>query len=474
MTLAASLLFLADGPGLLKILTVKFSSWDSVDGMLSTVGKTLPSLIYLYALLLIPLSIGAQRIGYSPREFSKGFLVLFLLSVGVSILASNSWLKAAQLEAPLIALFLGLVISNTLTLPAWLHEALRTEYFVKTGIVLMGATLPFTIILQAGPVAIGQALLVSVVTFGSIYFAATRLFGLDRRFAACLGAGGSICGVSGAIAIGGACRAKAQHVSVAISLVIVWAVAMIFALPALCKWLGLDPGVAGAWIGTSEFADAAGFAAAEAIGDESAVQAFTLMKVVGRDMFVGIWAFLVAILSVTVWERIERSEARERQDLANAGAITANAPSATHTTKKAAHAITDDSEGGQPDHTDRTSISTTDTGAHERIDRSEIWRRFPKFVIGFFAASLLTTFFISVLNPADSAAYSKDALGALKSLRGWFFTLTFLAIGLTTRFRELTAVGIKPLLAFTVGVAINLPLGYVLSAHLFADFWSAL
>jgi len=140
---------------------------------------------------------------------------------------------------------------------------------------------------QAGPAAISQALIVSFVTFGSIYFAATRLFGLDRRFGATLAAGGSICGVSGAIAIGGACRARPQHVSVAISLVIVWAVAMIFLLPSAARVLGLEPGIAGAWIGTSEFADAAGFAAAEAIGHESAVQAFTLMKVGGRDMFVG-------------------------------------------------------------------------------------------------------------------------------------------------------------------------------------------
>ena len=69
---------------------------------------------------------------------------------------------------------------------------------------------------------------------------------------------------------------------------------------------------------------------------------------------------------------------------------------------------------------------------------------------------------------------SKDVLGTLKSLRGWFFTLTFLAIGLTTRFRELTAVDIKPFLAFAVGVAINVPVGYFLSVHVFADFWNAL
>ena len=102
----------------------------------------------------------------------------------------------------------------------------------------------------------------------------------------------------------------------AISLVIVWAVVMIFLLPAASRWLGLHPGVAGAWIGTSEFADAAGFAAAEAVGHDAATEAFTLMKVVGRDMFVGIWAFLVAILSVTVWER-QTAASSERIDRRN-------------------------------------------------------------------------------------------------------------------------------------------------------------
>lgn len=415
----ASLILLIDHAVVLKLLTVKFDSWRTPREGLGALAKTVPSLIYLYTLLLIPLSIGAARMGYRATDFGKGLLALYGLAVLVTLLSSNSYIKAAQLEGPLVALFVGLAIGNSFQLPTWLHEALRTEYFVKTGIVLMGATLPFTIILQAGPAAIGQALIVSIVTFGSIYFAATRLFGLDRRFGATLAAGGSICGVSGAIAIGGACRARPQHVSVAISLVIVWAVAMIFILPAAARYLGLPPGIAGAWIGTSEFADAAGFAAAEAIGHESAVQTFTLMKVIGRDMFVGIWAFLVAILSVTVWERQSHDRA-------------------------------------------------------ERIDRREIWRRFPKFILGFFIASLLTTAALSLLDGPQAASYSKDVLGVLKSLRGWFFTLTFLAIGLTTRFRDLAAVGIRPLLAFAVGVAINIPLGYFLSAHLFASFWRTL
>lgn len=413
----ASVLFLLGAEKVLSLFSASAPKWATFGELVQKLPSKLPNFIWLYALFAGLLTLGAKSLGLNAGRFFKGFSALYWFTSLILILSNNETLKSWQLESPLLALFIGLIVGNFVKLPAWFSESLRTEYYVKTGIVLMGATLPFSLILSAGPAAIGQALIVSVVTFGTIYGVAVKL-GLDRRFAACLGAGGSICGVSGSIAIGGACKARQEHVSVAISLVVVWAVAMIFILPFLCKMLNLPAGVAGAWIGTSEFADAAGFAAAEAIGDERATQAFTLMKVVGRDMFVGVWAFLVAILSVTVWEKKSASES-------------------------------------------------------ERVDYQEIWRRFPKFIIGFFVASLLTTLVIANLD-ANMAKEYDNVLKFLKNLRGWFFTLTFLSIGLTTRFKDLTAVGVKPFIAFTVGVAVNLPLGYWLSNHVFVDYWLSL
>ena len=174
--------------------------------------------------------------------------------------------------------------------------------------------MPLTLLAWAGPVAIVQAAIVSLVTFGVIYCTAMRL-GLDRRLAATLGTGGAVCGVSGAIAVGGAVGAKKEHVSVAISLVVVWAIVMIFVLPLAARSLHLTTGVAGAWIGTSEFADAAGLAAAQTYGGyaghvpgiagpaEAAVSAFTLMKVIGRDIWIGVWAFVLSLIATTRWER---------------------------------------------------------------------------------------------------------------------------------------------------------------------------
>jgi uncharacterized membrane protein YadS len=253
---------------------------------------------------------------------------------------------------------------------------------------------------------------------------ATRVFGLDKRFAAVLGAAGSVCGVSASIAVGGAVEAEKEHIAVSISIVSLWALVMIFFLPFASNWLGLEPGVAGAWIGTSEFADAAGFAAAQTIasnvGSEAPIQAFTLMKVIGRDIWIGIWALVLSIVSVTYWES---------------------------------------KEGGE---------------AGRRLGAGVIWERFPKFVIGFFLASII----MSVIVAASSANFDTEItpllITPIKTLRTWTFVFTFLCIGLTTRFRDLTKWGMPPFWAFTVGVLVNVPLGFFLSTVVFKSFWTAI
>ena len=403
---------------LVEAAALNIPTWS---GGLATATKALGARpaapLALFGVFLVAFSLASRVMGWDVARYAAGFALLFACSLLVALLGSNQTLKSWQLETPLIALAVGMALGNLVALPAWFQSALRTEFYVKVGIVLLGATLPFSIILKAGPLAIAQATVVAVATFLAIYLAATRLFGLDPRFAATLGAGGSICGVSASIAIGGACRAEKSHVSVAVSMVVVWAIAMIFILPVGARVLGLSPGVAGAWIGTSEFADAAGFAAASALGDDRAVKTFTLMKVVGRDMFVGVWALLVAILSVTVWERRRASEA-------------------------------------------------------ERVGGGEIWRRFPKFVLGFLGASMLVTVVLASIDAESSTRFSSEALAPLRTLRGWAFTWTFLSIGFTTRFRELTRFGWRPLAAFAVGVLVNVPLGYWLSSHVFASYWA--
>jgi uncharacterized membrane protein YadS len=188
--------------------------------------------------------------------------------------------------------------------------------------------------------------------------------------------------------------------------------------------------VAGAWIGTSEFADAAGLAAAQAYGGyaghvpqitgtaDAAVTSFTLMKVIGRDVWIGIWAFVLSIVATTRWET---------------------------------------------------------TGVDRKPDAGEIWRRFPKFVVGFLLASLLITLVTASASYAQfKSSFTPDLVGPIKNFRTWAFIFCFLSIGLTTRLRELAIAGWKPFWAFSAGVAVNVVLGFVLSVLVFYTYWSHL
>jgi uncharacterized integral membrane protein (TIGR00698 family) len=417
------------GGGSIKWIAVAPQKWShpsDVAQQLKLHGLQYAALFVLWA---VAFGIGAAALGFKITRFLPAFLLVYLAAGSIYFL--GQWDQAAHynLEPPLVALGLGLLFSNTLGVPRWLEPGLRVEFYIKTGIVLLGAGLPLTLIAWAGPVAIVQAAIVSLATFGVIYAAAVRL-GLDRRLAATLGTGGAVCGVSGAIAVGGAVGAKKEEVSVAISLVVVWAIIMIFLLPLIARALNLSTGVAGAWIGTSEFADAAGLAAAQTYGGyagnvpgiagspDAAVSAFTLMKVIGRDVWIGVWAFVLSLIATTRWER---------------------------------------------------------TGVQSKSSAAEIWNRFPKFVLGFLVASVLMTL---VTRGFDYAVYKKEVLptlvAPLQAFRTWAFTFAFLSIGLSTRIREFASIGARPFVAFTIGVVVNVILGFVLSTQVFGGFWNRL
>ncbi len=502
----------------IKPFAVTPSTWSN----LNEVGKDLAK--HAGAYIVIFLGFGAVfalsmwAMGRSIKEFLIGYSIIFLGSLFIFYLAAWKVMKTWHIGAPLLALLIGLIIGNIIKMPRWFHTAMRTEYYIKTGIVLLGATLPLTLIFEAGGIAFLQATIVSVSTWLAIFLAATRIFKLDPRFGAVLGAGGAVCGVSGSIAIGGAVRAEKNHISIGIGVVSVWAIVMVFSLAIITKfmipppgvpvtesspWYVITPGEAGAWVGTSEYADAAGFAVvaeiAEAYGD-AAIHTFTLMKVIGRDIWIGIWAFVLSIVSVMFWEK---------------------------------------GRGGGPS-----------------VGVGIIWERFPKFVLGFFVACIIMSI-IAGMAPKDhvgvaklkdvfkskaqkqaydadfsnynvpghlahkfshdpdagvikfkgkmsldeldhmisaaqdphqkwalknlhyksdwfrSVLYSK-AISPIKKLRSWTFVFCFLCIGLSTRFKDLATFGMKPFWAFTIGVLVNVPLGYILSTVVFSDYWQAI
>ncbi len=427
IVLAASCLFWS-GTSLrwLAVVPPRWTDFSQITGDLMQNG---PRYLVLYLFWLAAFSLALAALGKSLRAFVPAFSLLYVASYVIFVIGQWEGSVDYNLEPPLVALFLGLFVANVFALPRWLDAGFRGELYVKTGIVLLGATLPISLIVRAGPVALLQASIVSIATFAVIFFVAVRL-GLDRRFAAILGVGGAVCGVSGAIAAAGAVGGKKEDTAVTITIVVLWAMVMIFVLPLVARGLQLPAGIAGAWIGTSEFADAAGIAAAHAydgyVGKvegltgtpDQALRAFTLVKVVGRDPWVGIWAVGLAIVATTRWEA-------------------------------------------------RPAGSSPDVG--------EIWRRFPKFVIGFFLASVIISAVTAryTLEEYDTLVMP-SLVGPVRDMRTWAFILCFFSIGLTTRFRDLTSAGSKPIAAFSTGVAVNVALGFLLSFYVFGSHWEGL
>jgi uncharacterized membrane protein YadS len=421
----AIVLFQAGSSNIIKALAInpgglKWTSFSQLGGHF-----TQNALLYLYQFLFWLVLFGATTaiMGVKLKEFVPAFIFLYVGSLIMFAIAG--WANATQfnLEAPLVALIVGLIIANVFRLPAWMDSAFRVEYYIKTGIVLLGATFPIALVLTAGPVAIVQATIISLVTCLVIYFVATRVFGLEKTLAAVMGVGGAVCGVSASMAIAASVNAKKDHLYTSVTLVVGWALVMILVLPFVSRALGLPAGVAGAWIGTSEFADAAGFAAATTYGkmagnEDAAIKSFTLMKVIGRDLWIGIWSVVFAAIAAFVWEK----------------------------------------------------------GQTGRVpDAREIWWRFPKFVIGFFAASILMSAFTGGFSTPDfNSLVRPNVIAPLVSLRTWTFIFCFLSIGLTTRFRDVHIVGWKAFWSFTIGVAANVVLGYVLSVIVFGDYWAGI
>ncbi|MCL4394012.1 MAG: putative sulfate exporter family transporter [Chloroflexi bacterium] len=363
-----------------------------------------PNYVFMYLLLLVLTGVGATLMGDKVGNYVKGFTLLFLIGLVILIIGSQETINHYGLEYPFWAIVIGMIVGNVWTFPEWFQAvSKRTEFFIKTGIILLGAALSFTQVVAGGGWGFLEALIIVAAGF-TVAFIIGKALGFDNKFAAVLGAGASVCGVSAAIAIGSSVKNEEKKTSYVVSLVIIYALVLIFLLPFLAKVVfNLNDYVAGAWIGGSELADAAGLASAGIIGDK-AVQAFSLVKL-NRDVMIGFLCLIMGWLAITSWEKVK---------------------------------------GG-------------------KVDPMVIWYRFPKFVIAFFLASfIVTSFVVSYTMPVVSA----QIVANLNTIRTWLFVLAFLCIGLNTKFREMQAMGGKPLVAFTIVAVVNVVLGFI-CANLF-------
>lgn len=352
---------------------------------------------------LIYLGIAAvvvRLIGGRVRGFLAGFPVVFALACAAQGLAGNAKVTDWGLEYVIFALGLGLILNHAFQLPDWLRQAVRTEFYIKSGLVILGAGILFQEILQAGALGLVQSILVVTVVWYFCFWLAKRLR-VDDEFGVMLSTAVSICGVSAAIAACGAIQGDRKKLSYVTSLVLIVALPMMVLMPWAVKQFHIPEIVGGAWLGGT--LDTSGsVVAAGALISEPAMKTGVIVKF-SQNVLLGVAAF-----ALSVWWTM-----RQRAN------------------------------GGQ-----RPSVRL-------------IWERFPKFVLGFLAASLVCSF---ALDPA----LVKETKGLLTGLRNFWFALAFVCIGLETKLTDLVRMeGGRPAFAFVGAQAFNVVWTLILAWLLF-------
>ena len=384
------------------------------------------SLLATYAALLVVLSVGVAALGADVRKFALAFTVVFVIAYASWVAGSYAYiaavtpaeqqkfgvawsLKLTNEGGFVVALLSGLVIANFFPRFAnWLKEAIRPELYIKIAIVILGATVAVTAagrlnlassILIRGAAAIVEAYL---IYWAVVYYVARKWFGFSREWSVPLASGISICGVAAAIATGGAIRARPAVPILVSSLVVVFAVVEVLILPFLAQtFLWQEPLVAGAWIGLAVKTDGAAVAgggitealimakaAAEGIKYQPGwIIATTATVKVFIDIFIGVWAFILGY----IWTN----------------------------------------------HIDK---------GPDKAKPSEIWERFPKFILGFIVVFAISLWLALGTTPNIAKALP-TAAGEANVFRVIFFILTFFSIGVLSDFRKLWEQGFAKLAA---------------------------
>ncbi len=406
------------------------------------------SILFFYLFLLVILTVAAKIMGHSARRFALGFTIMFVLTFGFWWLFGYAYFNAtpdqyAKLHITwsipvgadgilIYLLIIGLLISNLVfykKLPATLETAARTEWYIKTAIVLLGAligalslkyiTLAVTLV-ERSLIAIVAAYL---IYWPISYLISYKLFKLDIKWSATLASGVSICGVSAAIATAAAISAPSVVPATIASIIVLFAAVELVILPFVAAtFLKWAPYAAGAWMGLSVKTDGAA-AASGALTDalisaqpglavyKTWVMSTAVMNKVFIDIWIGLWAFILAVIWVT---RVERRPG-------------------------------------------------------ERVPAIQIWFRFPKFVLGYLATWLILWSIGFTVGAAVAAKFMTGGITPQTELFRFFFALTFMSIGLTTRFKTFREIKAgRMIAAYVVSLIIIIIIALGLSIAFFA------
>lgn len=406
--------FIIISAGVLSVLTgafdfsaAKFSTWHLWEDvaekkeLLSQLNASfLVKLLRTFVVLGVLFTAGVKLQGGRIKEYLPAFTVLFVLAVIVRLVSAEFTLNR-YLEWAFWALIIGLLISNTVGVPAWLRPAIRTEFYIKTGLVVMGFSVLFSNIARFGLYGLGIAWGVTPIVIIFMWWFGTKVLKIDNKpLVITVAAATSVCGTSAAIATGAAAGAKKNDLGIAISISIIFTILMMVFEPIIIKAVGMSNLMGGALIGGTVDSTGAVVLAGNALGPEGE-QAAVLVKSI-QNILIGFIAFFVALFFTT----------------------------------------------------------KVDKSSGQKVGAGEIWTRFPKFIIGFFVASLVASF---IIQPLAGGSEVKAINTVLDQYKNWAFVLAFTSIGLDTNFREIAKQlhGGKVVWLYIVGQLFNIVLTFL-------------
>ena len=357
-----------------------------------------------FAALAAVFTIGNKLEGKKAGKYLIAFTAFFALVCVVRVLSAELTFNR-YLEYAFWALLLGLAISNTVKTPEWLKPALRTEFYIKTGLVILGAQVLFSNIQKFGLYGLGIAWGVTPIVIIFMWWLGVKVLKIrNKPLVITIAAATSVCGTSAAIAAAAAAKAKKTDLAFAVGTSLIFTVLMMVGMPFFIKLVHIDPMVGGAWIGGTVDSTGAVVLAGQALGDVGG-QVAALVKMI-QNILIGFVALGIAVFFTT---KVDRTAA-----------------------------------DGQ------------------KVGIGEIWQRFPKFILGFIAASLIFSF---VMQPTFGVEETNKVIKALKEYQNWAFALAFTSIGLETNFKELCGQvqGGKPFQLYIVGQVFNLILTFVVA-----------
>jgi uncharacterized membrane protein YadS len=382
-----------------------------------------PYLIGLCIILAVFFGIGKAIMGTPFGQFVIGFPAVFFLAILAYMAETQALMKYWGFGFPLWAIVFGLLISNTIGTPKWIQPAVCTEFYIKTGLVLLGAEILFNKILAIGKPGIFVAWVCTPITLILTYWFGQKVIKMpSKTLNITISADMSVCGVSAAIATAAACKAKKEELTLAIGLSMVFTAICMVGQPAFAKLVGLPEVLAGAWMGSTIDSTGAVAAAGAFLGQKALYVAATIKMI--QNVLIGVTAFCVAVY----W------------------------------------------------------CAKVDCKPGTSVSWWEIWYRFPKFVIGFIIASIVFSIIDqSVGGDMSTVMIDHGVLrGFTRIAREWFFALAFTCIGLETNFREFGPYfkGGKPITLYVFGQSFQLMftllVGYIMFYIVFPEITAAI